>query len=111
MLNSTEKMFIKERIKELIIKVKTDICELEELILPISPENAIGRVSRMDAINNKSINEAALRQSQERLIKLNYALQIIETSMFGTCTKCGALIPFGRLKSMPESTRCQKCAI
>ena len=34
--------------------------EYRELTKPIPPENAIGRVSRMDAINNRSVNEAAL---------------------------------------------------
>ncbi|MGX9247007.1 TraR/DksA family transcriptional regulator [Sphingobacterium multivorum] len=110
MLSNKEKQTIKERIVDQIKKVESDIRELEELIKPVAPENAIGRVSRMDAINNKSVNEAALRQSIQRLLKLKYALQIIDTSMFGTCTRCGALIPYGRLKSMPESTKCQKCA-
>ena len=31
------------------------ITEYTELCKPIAPENAIGRISRMDAINNKSI--------------------------------------------------------
>jgi len=39
------------------------------LTKPISPESAIGSVSRMDAINNKSINESALRQSEEKFSK------------------------------------------
>ena len=30
--------------------------EYRELTKPIPPENAIGRVSRMDAINNRSVN-------------------------------------------------------
>ena len=34
---------------------------------PIAPENAIGRVSRMDAINNKSVNEAALKKAEIKL--------------------------------------------
>ena len=34
---------------------KKDIKGLKEATKPISPENSIGRVSRMDAINNKSV--------------------------------------------------------
>ena len=50
----------KEIDKEIIIN-KNKILEYTELCKPIAPENSIGRVSRMDAINNKSVVEAALR--------------------------------------------------
>jgi len=42
---------------------------------PIAPENAIGRLGRMDAINNKSVMEAALREAEAKLIRVNQALQ------------------------------------
>jgi len=60
-----EKINIRNRIEEKIIKLKEDIANLIDLTKPISPDCAIGRVSRMDAINNKSINEAALRQRKK----------------------------------------------
>ena len=72
----------RERIKGLIIqKIKDseeDVLILTEMTKPISPENAIGRISRMDAINNKSVNESGLRQAKEKLIRLNIALQSID---------------------------------
>jgi DnaK suppressor protein len=77
---------------------------------PITPENAIGRVSRMDAINNKSVNEAALRKAQQKLQKLEIALQSIDSTSFGTCSRCGNPILEGRLMFMPESTNCVRCA-
>lgn len=48
-------------------KTQKSILRYEELAQPISPDNAIGRVSRMDAINDKSIVDAALRKANERL--------------------------------------------
>ena len=38
---------------------------------PIAPDDAIGRVSRMDAINNRTIVQAAQRTAEEKLIKLH----------------------------------------
>lgn len=103
----------KEKIKQLIIKkienAIEEIAELEDLTKPIPPENAIGRISRMDAINNRSVNEAALRQKKEQLVNLQMALSNINSSGFGTCVRCGNEIPTGRLFVMPESTRCVKC--
>ena len=46
------------------------ITEYSELCKPIAPENAIGRISRMDAINNKSVVEAALREAKNKMQQL-----------------------------------------
>lgn len=100
---------LKSKIVASIKATKSDIEELKELTKPISPENAIGRVSRMDAINNKSINEAALTQAKNKLDKLVYALDKCGESDFGTCKRCKQDIPLGRLMLMPESLFCVKC--
>ena len=45
------KNIIEEKIKDLALEID----ELRQIAKPIEPENAIGRISRMDATNNKSI--------------------------------------------------------
>ena len=59
--------------------------EYRELTKPIPPSEAIGRVSRMDAINNKSVNEAALRQAEKQRQGLDRALQRLDDDRFGLC--------------------------
>ena len=83
---------------------------MKELTQPIAPENAIGRVSRMDAINNKSVNEAALRKLEEKLKQLHLASKKVKESDFGICAKCHGKIQNGRLLLVPESRFCVKCA-
>ena len=61
---------IKEKIQSKIAQTLDDIEDLKEITSPISPENAIGRISRMDAINNKTINDRALRKAEEKVKKL-----------------------------------------
>ncbi|MEM9051685.1 MAG: TraR/DksA family transcriptional regulator, partial [Bacteroidota bacterium] len=68
-----EKEEIIQRIKEAITKTEEEIIALQELTKPISPENAIGRVSRMDAINNKSVNESRLRIAEIKIKKLHHS--------------------------------------
>ena len=97
-------------IQEKVLKLQAEIAELKELTKPIAPENAIGRVSRMDAINNKSINEAALRKSEEKFKKLKYALTRIDEPEFGTCDRCKQPIQPMRIMLMPESNYCVGCA-
>jgi len=109
-MKAEERADLKTKIVSSIEETERDISELEELTKPIAPENAIGRVSRMDAINNKSINEAALAQARTKLDKLKFALDKCAEPDFGSCKRCGQAIPMGRLMLMPESLFCVKCA-
>ena len=53
-MTKEEKIKITDKIKISIEETLIQINEYRELTKPIHPDNAIGRVSRMDAINNKS---------------------------------------------------------
>lgn len=101
---------IRKRIEEEIEKAEKLVSDYKEASKPVSPENAIGRISRMDAINNKSITESALRQAENKLIKLRQALEKVGTKDFGICIKCKQPIPLGRILLMPESSKCVNCA-
>ncbi len=109
-MNAEEKKGLKEKIIIQIDELKLKIDELKDLTKPISPENAIGRISRMDAINNKSVNEAALRASKEKFKRLENALKNIDKPEFGHCIICQQQIPSGRILIMPESVKCVHCA-
>lgn len=109
-MNDKERKELKKKIKEEILKSEKDIVEIEKLTQPITPENSIGRVSRMDAINNKSVMEAALRTKKSKLTKLRIALTKIDDENFGLCAMCDQPIQAMRLMFMPESTRCVRCA-
>jgi len=110
-LTDEERTQLKELLQTRIRDTQTDIASLLESVKPISPDNAIGRLSRMDAIASKGVNEELLRQARQRLRLLERALERVDTPAFGTCTRCGNDIPFGRLLIMPESTRCARCAV
>ena len=59
---------IKQLLLEEISKTELLIKEYQEITKPVAPDVAIGRISRMDAINNKSVTEASLRHSESKLI-------------------------------------------
>jgi DnaK suppressor protein len=109
-MDTAARIALKQKIEELIIKLEGEVQRLEEATQPIGPENAIGRVSRMDAINNKSVSEASLRSSKRKLSSLRVALTKVEAPEFGICTRCKKTIAPARLMFMPESTRCVNCA-
>lgn len=101
---------IKQTILGEISKTEKSIEEYKDMVKPISPDVAIGRISRMDAINNKSVMEASLRQAEEKLNNLNRVLSQIGSKEFGICLKCKQPIPIGRILIRPESLYCVNCA-
>ena len=109
-MKAEDRLILKDKIEKELIRLKDEISELKELVKPIAPENAIGRISRMDAINNKSVNEAALRKSEIRYEALKNALLTIDQESFGVCARCGDVIPMGRMLLRPQSRSCVKCA-
>lgn len=76
----------------------------------IRPDNAIGRLTRMEAIQAQSISSAGKARLRKRLPQIERALKAIEEGTYGTCVSCGEDIPAGRLEIRPESRRCVACA-
>lgn len=109
-MTSSELNEIQQIIREQIQASEEEITELIELTKPVSLDASIGRLSRMDAINNKAINEKALRDKKQTLKKLERALDRSKKGEIGTCITCGDEIPIGRLKFMPYTTKCVNCA-
>jgi len=105
-----DKAKVKTILLDEISKTETSIVHYKKLTKPIAPNDAIGRVSRMDAINNKSINEASLRQAESKLNTLKIVLSKINDDDFGICLKCKQTIPLGRILIRPESLFCVNCA-
>jgi DnaK suppressor protein len=101
---------IRIKIESEIEKTRNLVKEYTDLTRPVEPENAIGRISRMDAIQNKSVTEAALRKTKEKLEKLEFALSKINDDDFGICIKCKKTIPLGRILIMPQSQTCVNCS-
>ena len=101
---------MRQKIEDEIEKTQRLIDEYKELTKPIAPENSIGRISRMDAINNRAVTESALRQAIDKLSKLRLVSTKFGSADFGICLKCKKPIPLGRILVKPESIYCVNCA-
>jgi len=98
------------RLLDEIAKTEKLIKEYAEMTAPVAPDVAIGRISRMDAINNRSVTEAAQRQAEQRLKNLQTVLSKLGTPDFGLCARCRRPIPLARILFRPESLKCVNCA-
>lgn len=109
-MDTKQRAELKEKILLAMQETKKRILQLEDATQPVAPENSIGRVSRMDAINNKSVAEATLRTARKKLSNLEIAINRVDDPDFGYCSRCKKPIQIARLMFMPQSTRCIRCA-
>ena len=109
-MENNEKAKMKANIEEKLTAIKEDIVSYELLTKPVSPDNAIGRLTRMEAINSKSINESVLRKARDTRSQLERALAKIDNPDFGLCRECEEPIPTARLMVLPETDLCVQCA-
>lgn len=101
---------MKSLIISIIEELNKSISYLKEASKPIEPSCALGRLTRMEAIGEKGVNEAMLSTSRARLVRLENALERMESGTYGLCVKCKEEIPAGRLKAVPEALICVSCA-
>ena len=109
-MKKKHQILIVKKIDQEIKKTTDSINEYKQLNKPMAPDNAIGRVSRMDAINNRSVLNAALKKAELKLKKLKIVQKEIDTKDFGVCLNCKNEIPIARLMIVPESKKCINCA-
>jgi len=100
---------VKTLVEKEILKTENSIADYKEMTRPIEPDDAIGRVSRMDAINNKSVTEAALRAAQRKLNDLQDVLRRVDSQAFGLCVNCREPIPIQRIILVPQAKVCMDC--
>jgi DnaK suppressor protein len=75
----------------------------------VAPDNAIGRLTRMEAMQAGYVTEALRREHQKELARIERALQAIDDESFGTCRRCGDELPLGRLEAKPDALLCVPC--
>jgi len=76
---------------------------------PVALDEPIGRLTRMDAIQQQSMSAANRRQTDLQLRKVMQALGRVERGEYGLCRRCEGPIGYARLSARPESTFCVAC--
>jgi len=82
---------------------------LSEGTRPVEPDSAIGRISRVDAIQVQQMAQASMRMARRRLQQVAAALQRVAADAYGECAECGDDIGYPRLKARPEAPFCLAC--
>ncbi len=69
----------------------------------------MGRLSRMDAIQQQKMLEANRMAMKSRMQLVGAALGRLNEDDYGDCMSCGESIAYSRLKARPESVFCVGC--
>lgn len=73
-------------------------------------QQSVGRLSRMDALQQQAMAQATERQRMGELARIEQALKRIEEDEYGYCDDCGEEIAEKRLEIDPAATLCIRCA-
>lgn len=72
-------------------------------------QQAVGRLSRMDALQNQAMAQAQASRRQTERRRIDAALARIEAGAYGACTQCGEDLSAERLEADPALPRCLDC--
>lgn len=100
--------------KEALIRLVAQIrCSLEESTKSAKPvlldQQAVGRLSRVDALQQQKMAQAGKRNQQRRLAQADAALRRLEAGEYGACLSCDEPISQARLTARPEAPFCLSC--
>lgn len=109
-MTKKQKVELEKIVQETQIKITHEISALKEKTAPIAPDCSLGRLTRLDAMQEKSVNEAVLAKARIRLKKIHFVINKIKDEDYGLCSICDEEISYGRLCAVPESTICITCA-
>ena len=76
---------------------------------PVDLDEPIGRLTRMDAIQQQKMASANRAGYDLRLRQVIQSLKAIEQGRYGQCLRCEDPIGFRRLAARPESSFCLDC--
>lgn len=102
---------IRERLRAMRAEV-TDLRDVsgESRAVVELDQQSVGRLSRMDAIQQQAMALATEQQRQQLQARIDSALARIEAGTYGECVRCGEEIAEKRLLADLTVTLCIDCA-
>ncbi|MDA7916264.1 TraR/DksA C4-type zinc finger protein [Verrucomicrobia bacterium] len=98
------------KLKELEVELEEALELNSESTDVVKLDTNIGRLSRMDQIQNQAIAKELKERQQLQLQRVVNSLKKVAKGNYGTCPTCKKPIAEARLEAQPEAVQCVSCA-
>lgn len=98
---------LEERLKAITVEQKHQKAEAAPVALD---QSRVGRLSRMDAMQQQAMSQAAARLTDFERQRIQTALGRMQSGDYGYCILCDEEIAEGRLQFDPSVLTCISCA-
>ncbi|MEP4767961.1 MAG: TraR/DksA C4-type zinc finger protein [Roseibium sp.] len=104
-----------QAIRDKLLGLKKELEDISELAEDARAtvaldQQAVGRLSRMDALQGQAMAQASERQRRADIQRIEGALKRLDEGEYGYCVDCGEDIAPKRLEVDPAAAFCIKCA-
>lgn len=108
-MNREEQERYRVTLESLAAEIRRRLEGDEEAAQPVTPDRAIGRLTRVEGMQAQQMTLAMRRRRQERLQRIEHALDLIRQECYGACSRCGEDIGAARLDVTPDTFVCLPC--
>ena len=103
-------LYFRQRLETLSKEVTEALNASKDSANVVELDTAIGRLSRMDAMQNQQMALELRRRQENQLLRIKNALKRMDRGRYGQCGKCKLPIAEARLEISPDTVVCVRCA-
>lgn len=108
-LTDAQREHLARRLEQLETELGALLDSTSETVKPVDLDQPIGRLSRMDAMQQQKLAQANRRRTEVRLRQVLAAKAAMRNGSYGECKRCDEPIAFERLEARPEAPVCLPC--
>lgn len=108
-LNPAHLAALQQQLHALKGQLQAQLDESADGSRPVALDQPIGRLSRMEALQQQAMAVANRDSLQQRLTRVEAALQAVAGGTYGLCRFCEEPITYSRLAAYPETPLCLDC--
>jgi len=109
-LSETQTETLRTQLVTLVAELESALSASAASAAPVVlDQSSVGRLSRMDAMQQQAMAKATRQKAQLRLTQCKAALSAFDRDEYGLCRKCEEPIGYPRLCAKPEAPFCLEC--
>lgn len=110
MLTQAEQIELGLRLQEEFDKVVAEMSSLREGAGIVElDQTSVGRLSRMDAMQQQAMSQGLRHRAQHRFRRINAAMERQADGRYGRCCECAEWLSLERLRVDPAAPFCADC--